>query len=80
MATNNTQRRSRSKPEPEMVDDVDSVELGTEIALAGMQAMITAGMEPVEAAAKCWALPELFLTARATWIDYMESEYGADSD
>ena len=78
MAASNTQRRARSKPQPVPEDDEDSVALGTDVAIAAMQAMIMSGMDPVEAAAKCWALPHVFLETRAEWIEAMEERYGAD--
>lgn len=75
MARTSTRKATDEKPLPDE-DDVDSVDLGTEVALRVMQALIRNGVEPTHAATVCWeGAPHAFLQSRAEWCAAMEELY-----
>lgn len=74
--SNRTSPNSRqTKPAPDD-DDVDSLELGTEVALIAFKALIESGVAPVDAGRQCWDGSEPFLVARKAWIAAMVAAYG----
>lgn len=70
--------RGAAAPDIEDEDEDDVLDLGTAVALAALQGLIAAGVDPAEAVKQCWRAPVDFLTARRAWWAAVQEAYGRE--
>lgn len=77
-----TSRRSRAEPQfdEDEEDGNDVLDIGTAVALATFEALLSQGMASDEAILEAWKVPVKFLQARQTWWEAVQAAYGEAGD